>query len=204
MPSPVSKDNFPVLTSQTSVCQRLGNVLAGYDAMGEFLDWLLNDSGEISDEVLAGFSDRMTPVGTILMYAGVVLPSDNWRVCNGQLVSRTTYQKLFTVMGTVFGNGDGVNTFALPNMTDRFPVVSGGSYSRGQVGGLAEVVLTVEQMPKHTHPLGLNSVNDSRSGGDFKTHPTAGTPLISGEAGGDRPHENLPPYFGIGFIIKVL
>lgn len=41
-------------------------------------------------------------------------------LCNGALVSRTTYAALFAVIGTVYGEGDGSTTFALPNLVDRF------------------------------------------------------------------------------------
>ena len=44
--------------------------------------------------------------GTIKMFAGSVAP-DGWLLCNGQAVSRTTYSKLFNVIGTTYGEGDG-------------------------------------------------------------------------------------------------
>lgn len=39
----------------------------------------------------------------------------NFLKCDGTAVSRTTYAKLFSVIGITFGPGDGVTTFNLPN-----------------------------------------------------------------------------------------
>lgn len=41
-------------------------------------------------------------------------------LCNGALVSRTTYAALFAVIGTVYGEGDGSTTFALPDLRGRY------------------------------------------------------------------------------------
>lgn len=39
-------------------------------------------------------------------------------VADGTAVSRTTYDKLFAVIGTTYGPGDGSTTFNLPNVAD--------------------------------------------------------------------------------------
>ena len=59
--------------------------------------------------------------GTIKMFAGSVAP-DGWLLCNGQAVSRTTYSKLFNVIGTTYGEGDGSTTFNVPDLRGRTPV----------------------------------------------------------------------------------
>jgi len=38
--------------------------------------------------------------------------------CNGQEVSRTTYAMLFNIIGTYYGDGDGISTFHLPNLSN--------------------------------------------------------------------------------------
>jgi microcystin-dependent protein len=52
-----------------------------------------------------------------MSYAGSTAP-DGWLVCNGQEVSRTTYSKLFEVIGTTYGEGDGSTTFNVPTASD--------------------------------------------------------------------------------------
>lgn len=57
--------------------------------------------------------------GMIFAFAGNTLP-DGYLLCDGSKVSRTTYKKLFDVIGTTYGAGDGSTTFTLPNLIDRF------------------------------------------------------------------------------------
>ena len=59
------------------------------------------------------------PTGSIIAFAGNTLP-DGYLLCDGSQVSRTTYKKLFDVIGTTYGEGDGSATFNLPNLTDKF------------------------------------------------------------------------------------
>lgn len=70
------------------------------------------------------------PPGTIIHYAGRTVPS-GWLICNGANVSRTDYAALFAAIGTIYGTGDGVTTFGLPNLNGRF--LEGATYT-GSVG----------------------------------------------------------------------
>lgn len=58
------------------------------------------------------------PSGTMIAFAGKSVP-DGWLLCNGALVSRTTYAKLFAAIGTAWGAGDGSTTFKLPDAGGR-------------------------------------------------------------------------------------
>ena len=58
------------------------------------------------------------PSGTMIAFAGKSVP-DGWLLCNGALVSRRTYAKLFAAIGTAWGAGDGSTTFKLPNADGR-------------------------------------------------------------------------------------
>ena len=59
------------------------------------------------------------PTGSYIQFAGSQAP-DGFLVCNGSAVSRTTYSRLFAVIGTTYGSGNGSTTFNLPNLIDRF------------------------------------------------------------------------------------
>lgn len=59
--------------------------------------------------------DLFTPAGTVFAFASETAPS-GYLICNGAAVSRTTYSRLFSVIGTTYGTGDGSTTFNLPNM----------------------------------------------------------------------------------------
>ena len=50
---------------------------------------------------------------------GTTAPS-GWLLCNGAVVSRTTYASLFAVIGTSGGSGDGATTFVLPDLNGVF------------------------------------------------------------------------------------
>lgn len=66
------------------------------------------------------------PTGA-LMHWPKSTPPTGWLVRDGSAISRTTYAALFAVIGTDFGNGDGVNTFNLPDDRE----VLDGSYKSG-------------------------------------------------------------------------
>ena len=63
--------------------------------------------------------NNINPVGTILTFAGNTIPT-GYLLCDGQAVSRTTYAKLYSVIGDTYGAGDGTTTFNLPNLIDKF------------------------------------------------------------------------------------
>lgn len=61
----------------------------------------------------------LTPVGTVIWYAGSTAPS-GYLLCNGSKVSRTTYAALYAVIGIRYGSGNGTTTFTLPNLIGKF------------------------------------------------------------------------------------
>lgn len=110
-------------------------------------------------------------VGTVQMYAGTTAPN-GWLKCDGSAVSRTTYAKLFAVIGTTYGAGDGSTTFNLPNFCGRTPIGVGESnatghtaHTRGQMGGSEDAVI-----PYHKHDVA--QVNITSSGGHTHTITT--------------------------------
>lgn len=79
------------------------------------------------------------PVGTIHTSILNAVPTGYLR-CNGQAVSRSTYSRLFTAMGTAFGAGDGITTFNVPNFSGAFlrgqgnQTVDGVTYTAPAIG----------------------------------------------------------------------
>ena len=59
----------------------------------------------------------LTPVGSIIWYAGSSIPT-GYLLCDGSNVSRTTYAELFKVIGITYGVGNSTTTFSLPKLTD--------------------------------------------------------------------------------------
>lgn len=144
-----------------------------------------------------------------------------WAMCNGQLLPISQNVALFSLLGTFYG-GDGVNTFALPDLRGRMAIHSGqgpglSSYVQGQLGGTEVVTLTAAQMPQHTHQLTGSSSNGT-SNSPVNAVPAVqanGVPVYSatpnanlspnaiGLAGGNLPHSNLQPYLSLNYIIAL-
>lgn len=61
---------------------------------------------------------EIVPSGTIVAYGNATAPT-GWLACNDQAISRTTYARLFAVLGTSFGVGDGSANFNVPDLRDR-------------------------------------------------------------------------------------
>lgn len=69
------------------------------------------------------FSDGTTQdtsgVGMVAFFAMNSAPT-GWLKANGAAISRSTYAKLFSAIGTTYGSGDGSTTFNLPDMRGEF------------------------------------------------------------------------------------
>jgi microcystin-dependent protein len=155
-------------------------------------------------------------VGEIRIFAGNFAPS-GWAFCDGQLLPISENDVLFNLIGTTYG-GDGQTTFAMPDLRGRLPVHQGSNgvsnHIIGELAGVETVTLTTQQMPIHTHAAACNSAgsNDSRASGNYwgagplAFGPTPNgvmNPASIGPTGGNQPHDNMPPYLGLNFIISL-
>ncbi|HEV3057078.1 MAG TPA: tail fiber protein [Vicinamibacterales bacterium] len=121
-----------------------------------------------------------------------------WAFCAGQLLPIAQNTALFSLLGTTYG-GDGVQTFALPDLRGRVPVGAGqgpglSNYSLGQTAGSENVSLTVNEMPAHTHPIALNNLaataNARNAAGNSQT-PVGNLPAVEA-AGVTATYSNAP------------
>ena len=92
------------------------------------------------------------PIGTVILFSGATIPQ-NYLVCDGSAISRQTYSDLFETIGTVYGDGDGVDTFNIPNLLNSVPLGSSSTYLLGSSGGSEDVSLTTDSMPSHLHVI---------------------------------------------------
>lgn len=82
---------------------------------------------------------------------------------------------------------------------DRYILAAGDTYSSGSTGGEATHTLTVDEMPQHNHSIGWRYSYSSDNTG-FPQLVNNGTVWIQYEetfsenAGGNQPHNNMPPY----------
>src|SRR5690349_4395002 len=94
-----------------------------------------------------------TYLGIVVPFAGTK-PPPKWMFCMGQELPISEYDELFTLLGNTFG-GDGMETFALPNLCGRAAVHAGQgqlqNYIAGQTGGNEVVSINVSNLPAHIH-----------------------------------------------------
>lgn len=60
-----------------------------------------------------------TPAGAVMAFAMNTAPT-GWLECDGAALDRTSYETLFTAIGTTFGEGDGSTTFNIPDLRGVF------------------------------------------------------------------------------------
>ncbi|NBA88064.1 phage tail protein [Emticicia sp. CRIBPO] len=99
-------------------------------------------------------------IGEIKLFAGNYAPV-NWAFCDGSLQSIAENTALFSLLGTTYG-GDGVTTFALPDLRGRVPVNqgrsnSGTTYILGEEAGVENVTLLNSQIPAHNHTFNVST-----------------------------------------------
>ena len=90
-------------------------------------------------------------IAEIMIFAGNFAPR-GWAFCDGQLLPISSYQALFSLIGTTYG-GDGRSTFGLPDLRGRTAVHEGSgpglsNIRLGQRGGSETIII-----PAHTHTI---------------------------------------------------
>jgi microcystin-dependent protein len=102
-------------------------------------------AGNVNGSGIVSGASGGTITGEVKMWATATAPS-GYLMCDGSLVSRTTYADLFAVIGTTFGSGDGSTTFKLPSFQNKMPIGAGDTYSANNTGGSADAIVV-----SHTH-----------------------------------------------------
>lgn len=157
-------------------------------------------------------------VGEIRM-AGFNFAPTGWAFCDGQLMPIAQNTALFSLLGTIYG-GDGRTTFALPNLQGASPMNQGAGPGltpryAGEMSGTSVVDLLTTDMPGHTHSAQGVNAGSNRQGPTGNAwaevrgllYATAANGLMHPQAiglqGGSQPHNNMPPYLVVNFIIAL-
>lgn len=164
-------------------------------------------------------------IAEIRIFAGNFAPR-GWAFCDGQLLPIAQNTALFSLVGTFYG-GDGRTTFGLPNLQGRVPIHPGtgpGLTTRrlGDMGGSADVTLSVANLPSHAHTATLDlkassgpantadAVGNSLAAAPIYKNASPGVDMDPGsiaestsDSGNDQAHQNMPPYLALNFIIAL-
>jgi microcystin-dependent protein len=147
-------------------------------------------------------------------------PPKGWALCNGQTLSIQQNPALFSLLGTSYG-GNGVQTFALPNLQGRVPTHFGNVSpftTPGVVAGEEAHTLLTQEMPAHNHQVngvGATATIDvpkanmlAAPGSGFPYVPISSigstvnlNPAALVQAGASQPHENRQPYLVVNICI---
>ena len=157
---------------------------------------------------------EISPVGTIISWAGAALPSDGkWLECNGTTFDGTDFPELSSILGDTWGTHSG-NNYYLPDLKGRAAVGAGTgndgtdtcNFVLGTTGGKYNHTLTEDEIPAHNHTINnMNARNiyDRDQGGGGYDPNTAGS-ITTEATGGGLAHNNIQPYAVTRYIIKAL
>ena len=169
----------------------------------------------------------LLPTGSIHLYGGQYdnIPS-GWLLCDGTAISRTTYEKLYDIVGTQFGVGDGSSTFNLPDLRAKFPRGATNAANAGATGGEDAHTLTSAEtgLPAHNHNITdsghshsvSNGSATSATGGYFRNTGSGASPqglstnssstgiTINNNtaANASSSHENRPAFLELLYMIR--
>ena len=189
-------------------------------------DWTLRESGgtlktylNTGTEVTPILTEDnfFCPTGASMAFGSASAPN-GWLLCNGTAYSRSTYARLYSVIGVAYGVGDGSTTFNVPDKRGRVSIGVDGSANRitsastnganadtlGGAGGAETHTLITNEIPPHPHTIN-GSDGMSGTGGAFQNviryNSTNGT-ITTSSTGGGGAHSNTQPWLAEYWIIK--
>ena len=146
---------------------------------------------------------------------------DGYLKANGAAVSRTVYRKLFDLLGTFYGPGDGATTFNLPDLRGRFirGFEEGLGLDPGRVFGSMQSSQNLahghaarsDAQGEHIHGL-IKSAGSNNTPGGFVSPANAGNAVVNTEPAGRHSHtitvdpsggnESRPVNIALNYCIK--
>ena len=139
------------------------------------------------------------PIGGIIMWSGTIanIPT-GWALCNGSN-STPDLRNRFVVGAHSDGAGGAGPGFDADNGT------LSSNYTPGNTGGYTGIGLTIGEIPSHSHTVSSvctfpGDVSDPAGGGNNHNNTSS---LGTSSAGGDKFHENRPPYYALAFIMRI-
>jgi len=202
--------NYPVLA---------GDIVQLQGGLASVMDGTTPVPTSINNMIQQAMNNLM-PSLSIISYYGTN-PPDGWQICNGEILY---YAK--TNNSTIVRNSSNNTIIYTPDLRGRTIIginataIQSESLSvrnLGDKGGTESHILTVEQIPSHSHNLDFSNIGctgsacalngnagnniASNAGSSYKS-PQALSNIIVNNTGGGQPHPNMQPFFVLNYIIK--
>jgi microcystin-dependent protein len=168
-------------------------------------------------------ADVAAPTGAMLVFSGSSAPT-GWQLCDGSDAATTaldTFLKAQTPSSPHGLNG-GTGKAKVPDMRGRTPVGVGTAtgaagataHTLGQKSGEEKHQLSVGELAQHKHNARFTGSNNqtfttiaaggyvASSDGNTGQGGPNGWAIGDDLIGSNTPHENMPPYVGLNYIIK--
>jgi microcystin-dependent protein len=156
--------------------------------------------------------------GFVKMWSGLMNRlEDKYLPADGRTVNTSDYPDL-----AYFYGKEGDSSFRLPDLRAKF--VAGYDNAKedydtiGKTGGSEKVILTENQMPKHTHmytddvyargkfpniETGFPKVYDNTEANSSASSSGTGSAYYTTESGKSEEHENRPPFYVLAYVVRV-
>ena len=138
---------------------------------------------------------EVIPAGTIVAFGSTTVPA-HFKLCDDSALSRTTFARLFAVIGTTYGTGNGTTTFNVPDLRDRIPLGKGTNNSSlgGETTGASAsaVVATASGSASLATGTFATSAKDSST-----------ATAVTGVTAGGHTHNLTLPVQVMNYIIKI-
>ena len=152
-----------------------------------------NPSSANQAKVLKELIDIGSQVGDIKFTAGSVAPT-GWIRADGSAISRTTYADLFSVVGTIYGTGNGTTTFNLPDLRGEF--IRGWDDSRGADSGRTLGSFQDSDNKSHDHSATSSTTGSHRHSIPSRGNDSTGNGYVEDASSGGTARTTYTGYEG--------
>lgn len=177
-----------------------------------------DEVGSMTGEEAAAIFKSILASRTEFSMLGVIVPvytelvPTTMLLCDGTVYNRVDYPELWELLPS---GGKSATAFTVPDLREKFLLGASNDYLVSSVGGAFDVTLTALEMPSHSHGnlphshaegIAVPAVGEIGPGVPFPyaiagAGSTAPSTITIQDAGGDQPHENMPPYYALRFCI---